>query len=52
MLFKISPQDKGAKITNDALFQGMVRSNTLTLTKYKPGNGIGQDQRDARFALL
>ena len=43
----ISPQDKGAKITNEALFQGIVRSNTLTLTKYKAGNGIGQDQRDA-----
>jgi hypothetical protein len=48
----ISPQNKGAKVTNEAIFQGIVQANTLTLTKYKPGNGIGQDQRDALALAL
>jgi hypothetical protein len=48
----ISPQNKGAKVTNEAVFQGIVRANTLTLTKYKAGNGIGQDQRDALALAL
>jgi hypothetical protein len=48
----ISPQNKGAKVTNEAVFQGIVRANDLTLTKYKAGNGIGQDQRDAIVLAL
>ena len=48
----ISPQKKGAKITNEFIFQGIVRSNGLKLTNYKAGNGIGQDQRDAFHLAL
>jgi len=48
----ISPKQKGAKITNEPLFQGIAKSNTLTLTNYKGGNGIGQDQRDAMMLAL
>jgi hypothetical protein len=49
----ISPKAKGAKITNEAVFQGVVRSNLLTLVGYKPGKQPGQDQRDAlKLALI
>jgi len=49
----ISPTTKGAKITNEAVFQGVVRSNLLTLVGYKPGESPGQDQRDAlKLALI
>lgn len=48
----ISPKQKGAKVTNDSVFKGIVKANTLTLTNYKGGNGIGQDQRDAFMLAL
>jgi len=49
----ISPKAKGAKIVNEAVFQGVVRSNLLTLVGYKPGESPGQDQRDAlKLALI
>ena len=48
----ISPEGKGAKVVNETVFQGIVRANNLTLTKYKAGDGIGQDQRDALMLAL
>ena len=48
----ISPKQKGAKVTNEALFSSIARSNNLTLCKYKGGDGIGQDQRDAMMLAL
>lgn len=42
----ISPKQKGAKVTNDTVFQGIVRSNGLTLTGYKGAIQAAQDQRD------
>lgn len=49
----ISPQSKGDKIKNEALFQSVVKANGLTLVGYKPGDGKGQDQRDAlKLALI
>lgn len=48
----ISPKQKGAKVVNETVFQGIVRANNLTLTKYKAGDGIGQDQRDALMLAL
>lgn len=43
----ISPQQKGAKVVSEALFQSAVNAHGLTLVGYKKGTGIGQDQRDA-----
>lgn len=48
----ISPKQKGAKVTSDVIFHGITKSNSLTLTNYKGGNGIGQDQRDAFMLAL
>ena len=48
----ISPKQKGAKVTNEAIFQGIAKANNLTLTNYKAGDGIGQDQRDAMMLAL
>ena len=43
----ISPQQKGAKVVDERLFQSAVAAHGLTLVGYKKGTGIGQDQRDA-----
>ena len=43
----ISPQQKGAKVVSEALFQSAVNAHGLTLVGYKKGTGMGQDQRDA-----
>lgn len=48
----ISPKQKGAKVTNDVVFQGIVRSNGLTLTGYKGAIDAAQDQRDALMLAL
>lgn len=48
----ISPKQKGAKVTNDVVFQGIVRSNGLTLTGYKGAIKAAQDQRDAFMLAL
>ena len=48
----ISPKQKGAKIVSEVVFQGIAKSNGLTLTNYKGGDGIGQDQRDALMLAL
>lgn len=48
----ISPKQKGAKVTNDVIFQGIVRSNRLTLTGYKGAIKAAQDQRDAFMLAL
>ena len=48
----ISPQQKGAKVTNDVIFQGIVRSNGLKLTGYKGAIKAAQDQRDALMLAL
>jgi hypothetical protein len=49
----ISPKAKGAKITNDVLFQGIVRANGLKLVGYKGAIKAAQDQRDAlKLALI
>jgi hypothetical protein len=48
----ISPLKKGAKIENEAIFQGLVRANGLKLVNYK-GNKGEQDKRDAlKLALI
>lgn len=48
----ISPKQKGAKIENEAVFQGLVRANGLRLIGYK-GNKGEQDKRDAfKLALI
>lgn len=48
----ISPKQKGAKIENEAVFQGLVRANGLKLVNYK-GNKGEQDKRDAfKLALI
>lgn len=43
----ISPQQKGAKVVDERLFQSAVAAHGLTLVGYKKGTGMGQDQRDA-----
>lgn len=43
----ISPQQKGAKVVDERLFQSAVVAHGLTLVGYKKGTGMGQDQRDA-----
>lgn len=48
----ISPEKKGAKVKNEALFLSIAKSNNLTLCNYKGGDGIGQDQRDAMMLGL
>jgi len=48
----ISPKQKGAKITNEAVFRGILRANNLTPINYK-GNKTEQDKRDAlQLALI
>lgn len=47
----ISPKQKGAKIGNEAIFQGIVRANGLTLIGYR-GNKGEQDKRDALMLAL
>ncbi len=42
----ISPRQKGAKIENEKVFQGVVRSQGLTLINYKGLKGE-QDKRDS-----
>ena len=49
-LLPISPQQKGAKIVNNAVFLNIVKSDGLTLTNYGQGN---QDKRDAyKIAMI
>jgi hypothetical protein len=48
----ISPQKKGAKVTNETIFKGIVLANGLTLVGYKGGIKAGQDQRDALMLAL
>ena len=48
----ISPKKKGAKVTSDTVFQGIVRANGLTLTGYKGAIKAAQDQRDALMLAL
>jgi len=48
----ISPKQKGAKVTNETVFQGIVRSNNLRLTGYNGGIKAAQDQRDALMLAL
>ena len=48
----ISPKKKGAKVTSDTVFQGIVRANGLTLTGYKGAIKAAQDQRDAFMLAL
>lgn len=48
----ISPKDKGAKVKNEMIFQGIVKSNNLSLTGYKAGKTVAQDQRDAFMLAL
>jgi len=42
----ISPKQKGAKVTNDVVFRGIVQANGLTLHGYKGAIKAAQDQRD------
>ena len=48
----ISPKQKGSKVTNEVVFQGIVRSNGLRLIGYKGAIKAGQDQRDALMLAL
>jgi hypothetical protein len=47
----ISPKQKGAKAQNEKVFQGIVRSQGLTLVNYKGLKGE-QDKRDALMLAL
>lgn len=47
----ISPKQKGAKVENEKVFQGVVRSQGLTLVNYKGLKGE-QDKRDALMLAL
>ncbi len=47
----ISPKQKGAKVTNEALFQGILKANNLTPINYKGKKGE-QDKRDALMLAL
>lgn len=47
----ISPKQKGAKVTNEAVFRGILRANNLTPINYK-GNKTEQDKRDALMLAL
>lgn len=47
----ISPKQKGAKVENLKLFEGIARSNNLTLINYKH-NKAAQDKRDALMLAL
>lgn len=47
----ISPKQKGAKIENLAVFEGIARANNLRLVNYK-ANKAAQDKRDALMLAL
>jgi hypothetical protein len=47
----ISPKQKGAKVENLVLFEGIARSNNLKLINYK-ANKAAQDKRDAMMLAL
>jgi len=48
----ISPKQKGAKVTNDLIFRGILRSNNLIPINYKGLKGE-QDKRDAaKLAIM
>lgn len=47
----ISPKQKGAKVTNDLIFRGILKANNLTPINYK-GNKTEQDKRDALMLAL
>lgn len=49
----ISPTQKGAKITNEPIFLGILKSNGIQPVGYKAGTGAAQDQRDAaKLAII
>lgn len=49
----ISPTQKGAKITNEPIFLGILKANGIQPVGYKAGTGAAQDQRDAaKLAII
>lgn len=49
----ISPTQKGAKITNEVIFLGILKANGVKPVGYKAGTGAAQDQRDAaKLAII